>query len=209
MILRDMMRHFELELKLKHVCLMIIGMPVNANPLIKELEGTKYKVDYEYGICQFEYKTLPIPMDRLLDLNTEIEDFIEYLDKSIQKVWRNNNNEVIPVFLGGNPSPLIFKDGLITDKPRYNQLARWQSKIPNVEIDGQKLKALHVATAIQGFHLHLQAQNPIHTAQMFNHILNLIPSAIVLVQIVDFLVARYIYSINYDSFYITIMISTF
>src|SRR5918995_5475643 len=185
------------------------GMPVNANPLMKELEGTKYKVDYEYGICQFEYKTLPIPMDRLLDLNTEIEDFIEYLDKSIQKVWRNNNTEVIPVFLGGNPSPLIFKDGLITDKPRYNQLARWQSKIPNVEIDGQKLKALHVATAIQGFHLHLQAQNPIHTAQMFNHILNLIPSAIVLVQIVDFLVARYIYSINYDSFYITIMISTF
>lgn len=156
------------------------GMPVNANPLIKELEGTKYKVDYEYGICQFEYKTLPIPMDRLLDLNTEIEEFIEYLDKSIQKVWRNNNNEVIPVFLGSNPSPLIFKDGLITDKPRYNQLAHWQSKIPDVEIDGQKLKALHVATAIQGFHLHLQAQNPVHTAQMFNHILNLIPSAIVL-----------------------------
>ena len=156
------------------------GMSVNANPLIKELEGTKYKVDYEYAICQFEYKTLPTPMDRLLDLNTEIEDFIEYLDKSIQKVWRNNNNEVIPVFLGGNPSSLIFKDGLITDKPRYNQLARWQSKIPDVEIDGQKLKALHVATAIQGFHLHLQAQNPVHTAQMFNDILNLIPSAIVL-----------------------------
>ena len=156
------------------------GMPVNANPLIKEFEGTKYKVDYEYGICQFEYKTLPIPMDRLLDLNTEIEEFIEYLDKSIQKVWRNNNNEVIPVFLGSNPSPLIFKDGLITNKPRYNQLARWQSKIPDVEIDGQKLKALHVATAIQGFHLNLQAQNPVHTAQMFNHILNLIPSAIVL-----------------------------
>jgi gamma-glutamylcysteine synthetase len=156
------------------------GMPVNANPLIKELEGTKYKVDYEYSICQFEYKTLPIPMDRLLDLNTEIEEFIEYLDKSIQKVWRNNNSEVVPVFLGGNPSPLILKDGLITDKPRYNQLSRWQSKIPDVEIDGQKLKALHVATAIQGFHLHLQAQNPVHTAQMFNHILNLIPSAIVL-----------------------------
>ena len=156
------------------------GIPVNADPLIKELEGTKHKVDYEYGVCQFEYKTLPTPMDRLLDLNTEIEEFIEYLDKSVQKVWRNNNNDVIPVFLGGNPSPLIFKDRLITDKPRYNQLARWQSKIPYVEIDGQKLKALHVATAIQGFHLHLQAQNPVHTAQMFNHILNLIPSAIVL-----------------------------
>ena len=101
------------------------GIPVNADPLIKELEGTKHKVDYEYGVCQFEYKTLPTPMDRLLDLNTEIEEFIEYLDKSVQKVWGNNNNDVIPVFLGGNPSPLIFKDGLITDKPRYNQLARW------------------------------------------------------------------------------------
>ena len=156
------------------------GIPVNAEPLIKELEGTKHKVDYEYGICQFEYKTLPTPMDRLLDLNTEIEEFIEDLDKSVQKLWRNNNNDVIPVFLGGNPSSLIFKDGLVTDKPRYNQLAQWQSKIPDVEIDGQKLKALHVATAIQGFHLHLQAQNSVHTAQMFNHILNLIPSAIVL-----------------------------
>ena len=47
------------------------GIPVNANPLIKELEGTKYKVDYEYGVCQFEYSTLPTPMDRLLDLNTQ------------------------------------------------------------------------------------------------------------------------------------------
>ena len=62
------------------------SIPVNADPLIKELEGTKHKVDYEYGICQFEYKTLPTPMDSLLDLNTEIEEFIEYLDKSVQKV---------------------------------------------------------------------------------------------------------------------------
>jgi hypothetical protein len=100
--------------------------------------------------------------DETFRVGVEIEEFIVYLDKSIQKVWRNNNSEVIPVFLGGNPSPLIFKDGLITDKPRYNQLARWQNKIPDVEIDGQKLKALHVATAIQGFHLHLQAQNPVH-----------------------------------------------
>jgi hypothetical protein len=27
------------------------GIPVNANPLIKELEGTKHKVDYEYACC--------------------------------------------------------------------------------------------------------------------------------------------------------------
>jgi gamma-glutamylcysteine synthetase len=49
-----------------------------------------------------------------------------------------------------------------------------------VEIEGQKFKALQIPSAIQGFHLNLQAQNPIHTAQMFNHILNLIPSAIML-----------------------------
>ena len=78
------------------------GMPVNANPLIKELEGTKYKVDYEYGISQFEYKTLPTPMDQLLDPNTEKEDFNEYRDKTIQKLCRNNNSEAIAVFLGGN-----------------------------------------------------------------------------------------------------------
>jgi gamma-glutamyl:cysteine ligase YbdK (ATP-grasp superfamily) len=39
---------------------------------------------------------------------------------------------------------------------------------------------MHVATAIQGFHFHLQGKNPSYTARMFNHILNLIPSVIVL-----------------------------
>jgi gamma-glutamyl:cysteine ligase YbdK (ATP-grasp superfamily) len=37
-----------------------------------------------------------------------------------------------------------------------------------------------VAAAIQGFHLHLQGKNPHFTAQMFNYILNLIPSVILL-----------------------------
>jgi hypothetical protein len=69
---------------------------------------------------------------------------------------------------------------LITNKPRYKKLAKWQRKIPDVEIDGLKIRALQIATAIQGFHLHLQGQNPTHTALMFNHILNIIPSAILL-----------------------------
>ena len=42
------------------------GGPVNAEPLIKELEGNIYEIDYEYGSCQFEYKTSPVGMDILL-----------------------------------------------------------------------------------------------------------------------------------------------
>jgi len=161
------------------------GSLVNAAPLIEEFEGTEYKLDFEYGLCQFEYKTQPTQMDKLLDLNVLFEGFIEHLDRAIKKVY--GELEVFPVFLGGNPSPEILKAyhdseglGLITNKPRYNKLAKWQSNIPDVEIEGQKFKALQVAAAIQGFHLHLQAQNPAHAAQMFNHMLNLIPSAIVL-----------------------------
>ena len=87
---------------------------------------------------------------------------------------------VYPVFLGANPSPQILREELVTNKSRYKKLAKWQSKLPDVEIDGLKIKALQIATAIQGFHLHLQGQNPTHTALMFNHILNIIPSAILL-----------------------------
>ena len=153
--------------------------PVNTQPLIEELRGTEYQIDSEYGACQFEYRTPPKLMENLLDLNSLFEQFIEHIDKAIQKVYKNNEM-VFPVFLGANPSSEILKEYLITDKPRYKKLAHWQSQIPDVEIDGQKLKAVQVATAIQGFHLHLQGQNPSHTAQMFNHMLNLIPSAIVL-----------------------------
>lgn len=154
------------------------SIPVNAEPLIKELEGSIYEIDYEYGRCQFEYKTFPVGMDNLDYLNIVFENFMENLDKSIKKVYKEK--EVIPVFLGANPSPEIMKEGMITDKPRYNKMASWQNNLPNVEIDGNKFNAAHVATAIQGYHLHLQGKNPKNTAIMFNHILNIIPSAILL-----------------------------
>jgi gamma-glutamylcysteine synthetase len=152
------------------------GMPVNAKPAIERL-GRYYNIDYEYGVCQLEYKTDPVSFDSLARLNSQFEEFIEHLDATIKKVYRN---EIFPVFLGANPSPYVLRDGLITNKPRYLRLARWQSKIPDVEIEGQKFKALHTAAAIQGFHLHLQGRNPNFTAQMFNHILNLIPAVILL-----------------------------
>ena len=154
------------------------GNPVDAEPLIKELEGSAYQIDYEYGRSQFEFKTLPVGMDNLEYLNIVFEQFIENLDKFARKAYKEN--EVIPVFLGANPSPEIMNEGWITNKPRYNKLASWQSKLPDVEIDGNKFGAANVATAIQGFHLHLQGKNPLNTAIMFNHILNLLPSAIVL-----------------------------
>jgi gamma-glutamyl:cysteine ligase YbdK (ATP-grasp superfamily) len=154
------------------------GIPISAEPLIKELQGTTYEIDYEYGNCQFEYKTSPVGMNNLEYLNIVFEQFIENLDKFIKKVYMEK--EVIPVFLGANPSPEIMKEGLITDKPRYNKLATWQNNIPDVEIEGNKFRAAYVATAIQGFHLHLQGKNPTNTAIMFNQILNIISSAIVL-----------------------------
>ncbi|MFL6402581.1 MAG: hypothetical protein ACJ71M_03765 [Nitrososphaeraceae archaeon] len=162
------------------------GMLVNAAPLIEALKGKTHELDFEYGICQFEYKTPPTPMHNLLDLNTLFEEFIERLNAIVQKVYKNREM-VFPVFLGANPSPEILKYDdynnnyrFVTSKPRYKKLARWQSEIPDVEIEGLKFKALQVPAAIQGFHLHLQGQNPFHTVQMFNHILNLIPSAIIL-----------------------------
>ena len=154
------------------------AIPVNAEPLIKDLEGSIYEIDYEYGRCQFEYKTFPVGMDNLDYLNIVFENFMENLDKSIKKVYKEK--EVIPVFLGANPSPEIMKEGMITDIPRYNKMASWQNNLPNVEIDGNKFNAAHVATAIQGYHLHLQGKNPKNTAIMFNHILNILPSAILL-----------------------------
>lgn len=153
------------------------GAPVMAEPLIDALHGTDYAIDYEYGSCQFEYKTNPVSITDLDYLNTVFEQFIENLDNFVRKVYKE---EVIPVFLGANPSPDIIKSDFITNKPRYNKLAKWQRKIPEVEIEGQKINASYVPAAIQGFHLHIQGQNPNHTAIMFNHILNIIPSAIVL-----------------------------
>jgi gamma-glutamylcysteine synthetase len=152
------------------------GAPVDARPVI-ELLRHYHDIDFEYGICQLEYRTEPISFEYLARLNSQFEEFIEHLELIINKVYKH---DVFPVFLGSNPSPHILKDGLITNKPRYRRLARWQNRVPDVEIDGQIFKALHVAAAIQGFHLHLQGRNPDFTAKMFNHILNLIPSAILL-----------------------------
>ena len=82
-------------------------------------------------------------MSDLLYLNCIFEDFIEHLGKSIEKLYRNN--DVIPVFLGGNPSPEIIKSvDLITNKPRYNKLSKWHNKMPDVEIEGQIFKAMHI-----------------------------------------------------------------
>ena len=152
------------------------GIPVDAEPVI-ELLRQYHDIDFEYGICQLEYRTEPVSFERLALQNLQFEEFIEHLNLVSNKVYKNN---VFPVFLGSNPSPHILNGGLITNKPRYLRLARWQSRIPDVEIDGHKFKALHVAAAIQGFHLHLQGKNPNFTAQMFNYILNLIPSVILL-----------------------------
>jgi gamma-glutamyl:cysteine ligase YbdK (ATP-grasp superfamily) len=152
---------------------------VNSQPLIEKLKETGYQVDYEYGSCQFEFRTPPTNMENIYKLNILFEQFIDYIDKTVQKVYKDRKM-VYPVFLGANPSPQILREELITNKPRYKKLAKWQSKIPDVEIDGLKIRALQIATAIQGFHLHLQGQNPVHTALMFNHILNIIPSAILL-----------------------------
>ncbi|HEX7275156.1 MAG TPA: hypothetical protein VF248_06045, partial [Nitrososphaeraceae archaeon] len=60
------------------------GNPVDAEPLIKELEGSAYEIDYEYGRSQFEFKTLPVRMDNLEYLNTVFEQFIEILDKFLK-----------------------------------------------------------------------------------------------------------------------------
>jgi gamma-glutamyl:cysteine ligase YbdK (ATP-grasp superfamily) len=154
------------------------GIPVNAEPLIRELQGTTYEIDYEYGSCQFEYKTSPVGMNNLEYLNIVFEQFIESLEKFVKKAY--SEREIIPVFLGANPSPEVMNESRITDKTRYIKLASWQANLPDVEIDGDKFRASRIATAIQGFHLHLQGKNPRNTAIMFNHILNVIPSAIVL-----------------------------
>lgn len=146
--------------------------PVSAKPLIEAL-CSRHQVDYEYGQSQLEFKTEPVSMSDIESLNLQLEDFVGDLDRSIKKI----DSDAVPVFLGANPSPHILQ-GAITDKPRYRRLARWQDRIPDVDVDGIKFPALQVATAIQGFHMHLQGKDPNFTAQMFNHILNLIPSVI-------------------------------
>lgn len=155
------------------VCLLDCkARPVDAAPLIERL-AARHQVDYEYGQSQLEFKTDPVSMNDIESLNLQLEDFIGDLDRALKKI----DSDAIPVFLGANPSPHILQ-GSITDKPRYRRLERWQSKIQDVEIDGYRFPAPKVASAIQGFHMHLQGRDPDYTAQMFNHILNLLPSII-------------------------------
>ena len=157
------------------VCLLDnTAQPVDAGPIIEAL-SSKHQVDYEYGQSQLEFRTDPVSMGDIESLNLQFEDFVGDLDRTLKKI----DSDALPVFLGANPSPNILQ-GLITDKPRYKRLARWQSKMPEIEIDGYSFPAVKVATAIQGFHLHLQGKDPDYTAQMFNHILNLIPSVILI-----------------------------
>ncbi len=153
------------------------ALPVSAHPLIKELQS-KYHVDSEYGKCQLEIKTDPTSMDKLSDINSFFVEFIDYLSIVLKKVYKNRH--VIPVFLGGNPSPDIFKKKYITKNERYENLYSWQKKLPDIEMDGQRFRPCKIATAIQGFHVHLQGLNPLYTANMFNYILNIVPSAILL-----------------------------
>ena len=103
------------------------GNSVNASPLIEELQISKFfqnsgcMIDYEYGSGQFEFKTSPIPITNLLDLEVLYEEFIiEHLEKAIKKVYKDKI--VIPVFLGANPSPNILQDNIVTAHDRYKKL---------------------------------------------------------------------------------------
>jgi hypothetical protein len=62
---------------------------VLVKPLIEKLKETEYQIDYEYGSCQFEFRTPPTDMENILELNTLFEQFIDYIDKTIQKVYKD------------------------------------------------------------------------------------------------------------------------
>lgn len=154
------------------------GFPIDSSLLIETSNSSGLPLDYEYGKCQFEFKTDPVSFYDIPLINTIVEEFVERLDKLIEKSYPNEN--IIPVFLGANPSPHIFKEDIITDKPRYKKISRWQSNLHMAEMEGQYFKPHLIGSAIQGFHFHLQGKNADYTAHMFNHILNMIPSTILL-----------------------------
>jgi len=154
------------------------GRPIDTSALIEKSLNTKYPLDYEYGKCQFEFKTYPLSFYELPKINEITQDFMEGLENLVRRAYPNQN--VIPVFLGGNPSPIFTDETIITNKPRYKKISDWQSTFPDAQMDGQTFKSNLIGTAIQGFHFHLQGKNADYTAHMFNHILNLIPSSILL-----------------------------
>lgn len=159
--------------------------PVNTQRLINEMsefpffKKTGCMIDYEYGTCQFEFKTPPLSFSNLSSLELLYEEFIlDNLTKAIKRVY--SNKEVIPVFLGANPSPSILTDNRINYNDRYRKIFEWQNKFSDIELEGSYFRPAHIAAAIQGFHFHLQGRNPDHVSKMFNYVLNLIPSVIVL-----------------------------
>src|SRR4051794_15995654 len=62
------------------------GIPVDAEPVI-ELLRQYHDIDFEYGICQLEYRTEPVSFERLAQLNLQFEEFIEHLNLVINKVY--------------------------------------------------------------------------------------------------------------------------
>ena len=182
-ILRDISKKdeiFRIGIEIEGCLLDESSNPVNSSEVIEYFKQSKYILDHEYGSCQFEYKTNPIPITELDKIYTETIEFLEYLHLVIQKISRKNNRKILPVFLGSNPSPTIFSKNMVTDDKRYRKISKWQMNISDSEIDGDKIKAFKIASAIQGIHINIQGKNPQHTIQMYNHILNLIPTTILM-----------------------------
>src|SRR3712207_9594352 len=65
------------------------GTPVDAKPII-DLLRQYHDIDFEYGICQLEYRTEPVSFERLAQLNLQFEEFIEHLNQIVNKVYKNN-----------------------------------------------------------------------------------------------------------------------
>ena len=182
-ILRDISKKdeiFRIGIEIEACLLDESSNPVNSSEVIEYFKQSKYILDYEYGSCQFEYKTNPIPINELDKIYTETIEFLEYLHLVIQKISRKNNRKILPVFLGSNPSPTIFSKNMVTDNNRYRKISKWQKNITDAEIDGDKIEAFKIASAIQGIHINIQGKNPQHTIQMYNQILNLIPTTILM-----------------------------
>ena len=104
---------FRIGIEIEACLLDDLSNSVNSHELIEYFKQSEYKVDYEYGSCQFEYKTNPIPINELDRIYTETIEFLEYLHSVIQKISRKNNRKILPVFLGSNPSPTIFSKDMI------------------------------------------------------------------------------------------------
>ena len=81
------------------------GTPVDAKPVI-ELLRQYHDIDFEYGICQLEYRTKPVSFERLGQLNFQFEQFIEHLDLIVNKVYKN---DVFPGIFRIEPVASYFK----------------------------------------------------------------------------------------------------